>query len=190
MGTQLETWASLCCAQGQSCSAPWSGTKMMHWLSTVPLQEHGAFPRLKGFGKVFQLSSYFWQSERPMRVMSVYSSTWPQRQKMAKPSITTLSLVEDKIVPLICNWKSHIFSCCSSSNNTRETRSSMPCFPLLSVMTNTTLVNKYQPYSKLNPFLFLRHLEQYNIKLQTMPVPLSSLSSNSEGGNCGFFPQR
>ena len=60
-------------------------------------------------------------------------------------------------------------------------------------MANTALVNKYQPYSKLNPFLFLRHFEKYDIKLQTMPVPLSSLSSSPsspEGGNYVFSQQK
>lgn len=36
----------------------------------------------------------------------------------------------------------------------------MKCFSLLLTIANTILVNKYQPYSKLNPVLFLRHFEK------------------------------
>lgn len=87
------------------------------------------------------------------------------------------------------NWKTHILCCCSS--NKSRTRSYMPCFPLLPTVVVTTLVNEHWPDSKLSPSLLVRHLERGDTKLQTMPMPLSSLSSSPsspEDGNCVFSP--
>lgn len=82
----------------------------------------------------------------------------PEAKKVEKWGVTMLSLAEE-IGFLICNWKTHNFSC-FSSNKTRGIRSSMKCFSLLLIIANTVLVNKYQPYSKLNPVLFLRRFEK------------------------------
>lgn len=115
----------------------------------------------------------------------------PEAENGKKWGITVVSLAEENIGSLICNWKSCIF-CCSSSNKTRGIRSSVPHLPFFSTMANITLANKYQPYSKLNTFLFLRHIEKYDIKLQTMPMPLSSLIQSLQSLKVVtvFFPQR
>lgn len=83
----------------------------------------------------------------------------PEAKKVQKWVITMLSLAEE-IGSLICNCKTHNFSCCFSANKTRGIRFSMKHLPLLFIIANTVLVNKYQPYSKLNPVLFLRHFEK------------------------------
>lgn len=132
--------------------ASWSGTEIMHWLSTVPLQVHGAFPRWKGFGQ--QLPSYSWQLERPMReMMGAWAHVDPRGQKGWKMGCNYAFFSRRDWIPHLT-----IFLC--SSNKTRGIRSSMKCFSLLLIITNTVLVNKYQPYSKLNPVLFLRHFEK------------------------------
>ena len=195
MRMQLETWASSCCMQGRPCS---DFSSPMGWHHDNALTQHSPtasaqyfLPDWKGLGKYFSLLATSGNWKGPWEKWVYIQAHVDPRGK--KWGVTTFSLAEEKIGSLACNWKSHIFSCCSSSNKTRGIASSVPRFSLLSTMANTTLLNKYQPYSKLNPILFLRHLEKYDIKLQTMPMPLSSLSSSPsspEDGNCVFSQRK
>lgn len=85
-------------------AAPWNDTKIMHWLSTVPLQVHGAFPR-------WQTASYLFLAngnahERNEWVLEHISTQ--EAKKVKKWGITMLSLAE-VIGSFICNWKIHFF---------------------------------------------------------------------------------